>query len=159
MTAEVETAAIFNTHLRDNLSFLYTPPTCQVSDASFSHNSSGNWLSVDYATENWDTDTIHDNATNNTRLTAKTAGRYQVFAFGQWDTNTTGDRFLRIRKNGATVNLLEERVTPTANGNPHILAGELALAVNDYIELQAWQNSGGTRTFDNSVFSMTWRSN
>ena len=52
--------------------------------------------------EEYDTDTIHDTATNNSRLTFKTAGKYLVWAEIEWAANGTGERFVAIKKNGTT---------------------------------------------------------
>ncbi len=45
-----------------------------------------------FDTERFDTDTIHDNSTNNSRLTATTAGKYYIFANIVWAANATGTR-------------------------------------------------------------------
>lgn len=108
------------------------------------------WTAIAFDTEDFDTDTCHDNATNNTRLTATTAGYYDVGGFVNFGTNATGQRGVRIIKNGATTtiwpgdfgNAVSTGTFDTRMGIAHTIQ----MAVGDYIELQGWQNSGGTIT-------------
>src|SRR5262252_6806646 len=48
-------------------------------------------------------DSMHDNSTNNSRLTAKYAGVYQITGNVEWAANSTGVRSLQIRLNGSTI--------------------------------------------------------
>lgn len=59
------------------------------------------YVTVAYAAENWDTDTMHDNVTNNSRITFTTAGKYVVIA----NSATTSPVVFgnRIRLNGSTI--------------------------------------------------------
>jgi hypothetical protein len=97
-----------------------------------------------FNSEDFDTDTIHDAVTNNSRLTCKTAGKYLVVANIIFDVSSTGNRNIYIRQNGGTNRYGE--ITQGA------IAGEwtfvntatvLQLNVNDYVELVAKQTSGG----------------
>ena len=81
----------------------------------------------------------------NTKLTCKQAGTYQISAYLDFGTNTTGTRHLYVRLNGSTV-VTGITVTPTAQGSPLSASGLYALAVNDYLEVTAIQNSGGSIT-------------
>lgn len=72
--------------------------------------SSVNYIAWD--AEDYDTNTFHDNVTNNTRMTFTTTGLYQVNAFAYINGNATV--ILNIRKNGTT----DIRATKIANGNP-----------------------------------------
>ena len=90
--------------------------------------------------EYWDYNTLHDNATNNTRITIKTAGVYTItgrFAMAtapsQWAT------ILKVRKNGAT-EIGRWYMGADIDGTVTL---EYLFAVNDYIELIAWINNGG----------------
>ena len=56
---------------------------------------------VDFDDESYDTDTIHDNATNNSRLTAQLTGKYLIFGLGQWVANATGKRQTLFAINGS----------------------------------------------------------
>lgn len=88
--------------------------------------------------------TQHDTVTNNTRLTALYAGVYQITGNIEWASNAAGVRDLFIRLNG-TAGIAYTRLTSVAA----VLAQQslttlYAMAVNDYVELVAFQNSGST---------------
>lgn len=96
-----------------------------------------------FNSERYDTDTIHDNVTNNSRLTCKTAGKYLICFTIAFATNATGDRSINIMLNGTT-NIGSSRCKPAA-ATYTILTGATIynLTVNDYVEMTVWQNSGG----------------
>ncbi|MDQ3649699.1 MAG: hypothetical protein M3458_05340 [Acidobacteriota bacterium] len=100
------------------------------------------YTSLALSSERFDTDAIHDNVTNNSRLTCKTAGLYQISFAAVYDTNTTGERYLRVLLNNATIIATQSNRQSIAGDA--IVAGPTLyqLAVNDYIELQAYQSSG-----------------
>lgn len=97
-----------------------------------------------YNQEQYDQDTIHDVSTNPSRLTCKTAGKYIITGnviFGSDDT-LTGIRELSLFLNGTT-EICKDRKGAT-NEYPTCLVSTIYdLAVNDYLELQVFQNSGG----------------
>jgi len=96
-----------------------------------------------FNSERYDTDTIHDNTTNNERLTCKTAGKYIITAGAGWAPNANKQRFLHIRLNGATY--IASQVFKAAGdgeGTNMALATLYELAVNDYVEVLAYQYSG-----------------
>lgn len=97
-----------------------------------------------FDTELFDTDTIHDTATNNSRLTCKTAGKYIITAHVEWATPVTGQRIVGIRQNG-TDNIAWQRLpSTTVSGNENLSVAVICdLAVNDYVECVVFQNSGG----------------
>lgn len=99
---------------------------------------------VTFNSERWDTDVIHDNATNNSRLTCKTAGVYDIGANVRFASNATGMRSLRLRLNGVTDIAEENRTALSGVATVFIVFTEYLLAVNDYIEVSAFQNSGGS---------------
>jgi hypothetical protein len=122
---------------------------------------SGTPLLLAFNSERADTDVIHDTVTNNSRLTCKTAGVYQINGHARFASNSTGQRMLALKLNGATYLAYQET---------NALAGSLAtilsvgtqylLAVNDYIELEATQNSGSALNVEvignySPEFSMT----
>jgi len=97
---------------------------------------------VPFPLERFDTDGIHDLVVNNSRLTCQTAGIYMMGGASRFTSNTTGVRALSIRLNGAA---LWQREWDT-NQNDSVFAGVSGmyqLAVADYIELFAYQTSGG----------------
>lgn len=115
------------------------------SDSVLTHNVD---FVVPFNQERFDNDTMHDNVTNNTRITCKTAGKYQINASVYFNAiSATGIRFAGIRINGTTY-IAAEQTGPDGAGNSTALSvsGLWQLAVNDYIELVCYQNSGGNVT-------------
>ncbi|HXI18490.1 MAG TPA: hypothetical protein VNM48_19165 [Chloroflexota bacterium] len=98
-----------------------------------------------FNSERFDTDAIHDTATNNSRFTCKTAGKYIITGHVEWSANATGVRQLRIVLNGATPLIIVAVTTPVGAGYQGV-ATIADLAVNDYVELQAYQDSGSALT-------------
>ncbi|MBI4637673.1 MAG: hypothetical protein HY727_15150 [Candidatus Rokubacteria bacterium] len=94
--------------------------------------------------ERYDTDGIHDTVTNNSRLTCQTAGKYLIVGIARFKEHATGQRRLSIQLNGVTV--IARATEPTNSGTA---VTELAvatvydLAATDYVELIAYQDSGG----------------
>ncbi len=103
--------------------------------------SNATWTALAFNSERFDTDGIHDNTTNNSRLTAKTAGKYVIMANTYWTNNSIGKRSLVLRVNGAT-DIGHHQVLASGQ-TPVSLATIYELAVNDYVEAWAFQNSGG----------------
>src|SRR5437870_3646551 len=109
---EVETAAIFNPQVRDNLNFLFGSHLVRVfhsttqSLATMTQQgvyTGGTVLNFD--SESRDTDTFHDTVTNNSRLTvpAGLAGDYLVgFCITYAGSGTGKRRQGVIEKNGTT---------------------------------------------------------
>ncbi len=109
------------------------------------------WTTLAWNSEDWDTDTIHDTVTNNSRLTCKTAGKYLVSYYIQFDSNATGYRSLIVQKNGG--NTFGD-ANAAINGKETYLLGSYveSLAANDYLTLLAYQNSGGNLNVDLASF-------
>lgn len=96
-----------------------------------------------FNSERYDTDAIHDPVTNNSRLTCKTAGKYILSGSISFSAHATGLRNLRIRLNGSTV-LVDLLLGMTFDNQwSGAVSTIYDLAVNDYVELTVYQNSGG----------------
>ena len=104
--------------------------------------------SVALNSERWDTDGIHDNVTNNSRLTAQTAGKYIITGHVSWASNATGIRQVAIRLNGATG--IAQTRNATGDGRHQSIATVYDFAVNDYVEMRVVQVSGGALNLDAS---------
>ena len=101
---------------------------------------------ITWDSEKYDTDDMHDNATNNTRITFNTAGKYSILAQAEWEISNEGFRFLEIIKNGAGSGIARVRyVAEAASENIIAYVGEFE--VGDYIELQVFQDTGGGLDF------------
>jgi hypothetical protein len=103
-----------------------------------------------YDLENFDTDGFHSNTTNNSRITipAGKGGKYLFTAWMNFATNATGTRGMNLYKNGTTyVAELTWVNANTENTRPTRIAGSavIDLVATDYIEVLAYQKSGGNR--------------
>jgi len=109
-------------------------------------NTTNTILAFDTETGGYDTDSYHDNTTNNSRMTipAGKSGYFWVWLNVTWAPNATGRRICRILKNGSVGFILEATPTSAANQEPTIIGGKaFAVTAGDYFQLDVYQNSGG----------------
>lgn len=114
---------------------------------------------ISFDSETFDTDAFHDPAVNPTRLTvpAGKGGKYMVMGQVRYAASSTGIRVSAIRKNGTT----DLSNTPGPNGGTSVVAvatqAIASLAAGDYVEMIAWQNSGGSLNTDVAASNVwTW---
>jgi hypothetical protein len=98
-----------------------------------------------WSAENFDSDNYHSTSSNTSRITIPTgkAGKYLVNAAAYWESSPTADALvLRIRRNGS--GQVQFNSLPKNNANQMTLTSSvtLDLAVGDYLEVVAYQNSG-----------------
>lgn len=101
------------------------------------------FTSVPLADESFDTNSIHDNTTNNSRMTipAGYAGKWLINGSILWQTGT-GQRSIGVYKNGSYYGIWD--VTPGAGGSTaQNMSVVISCAVSDYIEMKVYQGSGG----------------
>ena len=106
---------------------------------------SGTFFSVTLDTEDDDYDNSHSTTTNTSRFTAATAGRHAVFYGCGFTGNATGSRLLQLAANGTALLGSEFGFGTVPNAGHVELVGSFIvnLNVNDYLEMQAMQSSGG----------------
>jgi hypothetical protein len=116
------------------------------------------FTAIQFNQEDYDTDGFHDNSTNNTRITIPSGkgGYYLITGVIGWDGNGTGNRAAEIRKNGSAVNYAFFQATAgVANSPVYPMSYTLNLSAADYLELFAYQSSGGALNVDtNSRFQV-----
>ena len=123
-------------------------------------NSSG--TSINFDQEDYDTDSVHDNITNNTRLTVPSGvTKVRLTARGYFATNSTGVRSLSINKNsGSYVGLAaasENSPSATSSDYINVISPVLIVAGGNYFELMAFQSSGGSLNLIGSASgTATW---
>jgi hypothetical protein len=98
---------------------------------------------ITWDAELFDTNTFHDNSTNNSRMTipAGYAGKYLVTSTISWGSSATGYRIAEIHKNGSVVNF-----TWSGAMQGYYVVGITSIincTVGDYLEIKGYQNSGG----------------
>lgn len=131
------------THMADKAQHISGNAACRVYNNANQSIANGTVTAIAFNSEAFDTDTMHDNVTNNTRITIKTAGKYLIVGIVGFEVNTTGYRDVAIIKGGATY-LGRVIGLPVAAVQTTVCVSNIAdLVVNDYIELYASQTSGG----------------
>lgn len=117
---------------------------------------------IPFTSENWDTDNMHDNATNTTRITCKTPGNYIFTAKIYWLTSTAG-QFREIglkhyNAAGVQQNDAYQMSPPTSGGYAEeSVTGIFKMAAGDYVVLVVNAATGGvTQINAGSGMSATW---
>jgi hypothetical protein len=106
---------------------------------------SGAAVLLTFDSERYDTDSIHSTTANTGRLTVTTAGKYHITGQASFASNSTGARGLFVRLNGTT-ELAHVRQSAVGGTDITILnvSTTYDLAATDYVELLAYQTSGGS---------------
>jgi hypothetical protein len=126
-----------------------TVPTVDVSCLIYNDGdqsiADGAFAYLDFDQEYIDTDTLHNPASNPSRITINEAGLYLIVVNLKFATSTTGDRQARVIKNRSEVLTTAScEGLAGAFGDTSLNFSTIAsLAVDDYIEVNAGQNSGG----------------
>jgi hypothetical protein len=120
---------------------------CGVKKTDDQSINTGTYTVVSWASEDFDTNSMHDNATNNTRITIPTGktGYYLLTGGIAFNSNGTGNRIVRVYKNGADLRWLSS-VAAANTGNFTIVpfSQTFSLTAGDYLEIYAYQTSGGS---------------
>jgi len=96
-----------------------------------------------FAAEDFDSHNMHDNSTNNTRITPNKAGLYWLKGQVNFDPNSTGHRDAKLTKNGTTTIALQHLASISGVETIVQVAGLIAFnGSTDYVELFGRQNSG-----------------
>jgi hypothetical protein len=108
------------------------------------------YTAITFNSESWDTHAMHDTGTNPTRLTCKVAGPYVIGAQVRFAFNAGGiSRRLAIVLNGATYQVVTAMYEYGETMYSEVVT-PCILAVNDYVEAWAYQDSGGNLSVDAS---------
>jgi hypothetical protein len=125
---------------------LQSPPRAHVYHNANQSIPTGSGTVLALNSEREDTDAIHDNVTNNSRLTCKAAGTHLIVGNVEWAANAIGYRRAMILYNGTSLLGIQDSLALTsASITTHLtVAAIYRLAVNDYVELQVAQDSGSS---------------
>jgi hypothetical protein len=96
--------------------------------------------------EDFDTDVMHDNSTNNTRLVCTLAGKYRVYCSLAFAPGAVGERAVVFKVNNSTY-VGGQQVTANATTADHTVVSATTtcdLAVGDYVECLGQQITGGS---------------
>jgi hypothetical protein len=109
-------------------------------------------------TDVFDTNSFHDTSTNTARLTVPSGqdGYYRIYWTTQWNPNATGRRIVQLYKNGNAAGdiVCSSELTPNSTTYPTNGGSITAyLVATDYVQLSAYQDSGGSINLDGSAGS------
>lgn len=135
------------------------PPIFQGRQTVAQPLTSGNAIEVTFTTEDKDNVNGHDNVTNPARYTAQVAGTYKLSGGVAFTANASGIRTTDWVKNGTQIPGGDSSMPSVGAGAVTRLTARtifVDLAVNDYVTLRAFQDSGITfNTFTNAVVQST----
>jgi len=126
-----------------------TTPTfagCYVSMTVSTSIANDTWVKIPFNTENYDTNSYHDNSSNNTRITIPSGkgGYYQVNASSQWGTFAESVCRLAVYVNNVIV--AQNSITKVNNFRGFYTKSYiLNLTAGDYVEIAVQQGSGNTQ--------------
>lgn len=154
------------------VNFLLNRPAATVRQVTLQPVPNNAWTAIDHDAEDFDLfptggSEMHSTSTNPSRLTASYPGVYGFGGQVAWAFNATGARGARWSINGTTTNeggTLLPTVAATFGAVVPAPVMELYLSEGDYIELQAFQNSGaalntGVTVGGQSFVSIAWLRN
>lgn len=122
-----------------------TVPACRVYHNTNQSINDSTWTALVLNAERFDTDTMHDTSTNNSRITINTAGVYQITGNVEFAAKSTNVRLLAIYVNSIATGTRIALVTALGSSAPTRMGISTlySLDQNDYVELCVYQNSGG----------------
>jgi len=126
-----------NTYVRTNLSSIDSGYGCRVATTTSQDiTPTDTWTALSFNAETFDDDTMHDNSTNNSRITIKSAGRYLVTGSALYTANNgSGNRMAAIYVNGSLYSYGSSRIAGSAtNVELLTICDVIVLAVNDYVQ-------------------------
>ena len=143
--ADNSTKAATTEYVDDAVAAVTIPDiSCKVKKSTGQTISNNTATIATWNTETYDTDGMHDNVTNNSRITIKTAGKYHFSCYGAWTGNSTGSRIIDFLKNGTSMAMTQ--YVPISKAQ-HTTSYVGDFAVNDYVEIEVTQDSGGDLSF------------
>lgn len=110
------------------------------------------WTILAFNQERYDTDTIHDNVVNNSRLTCKTPGVYVITFVFSWVANATGWRLAYFYLNASTYIAIVAWDAVATDQTRMSMTTIYKLALNDFVEAGVYQNSGGALNVNSNTF-------
>lgn len=149
------TASLWNDDVRDAVNFLISPPRVKVYKTANQSIANAAYACLTWNAEAFDSDTMHDNTTSNSRITFTTAGTYQLTWVSLWPANTTGNRIHTIEKNGTTTQGSGTTIIEPVGFNPvnathngYTVTTMASFSAGDYIQAFVYQSSGGALNYN-----------
>jgi hypothetical protein len=125
---------------------------CSLYKASNQTISNNTWTTITWSNEYFDTDGFHSTSTNTSRITIPSGKGGKYLFSGQISFASNGDnaRLGRIQKNGSQISIplsVQATYSGAGDGTTATFLWLVDLVATDYIELGAYQNSGGNLAF------------
>lgn len=128
---------------------------CSVFHSTTQSIATGAFVPLNLDSEDFDNSLMHDNVTNNTRITIPVggAGIYLFVGAVQFDVHATGQRVAIGKKNGTTFipNATRVPVNSAVSTSLAICGGLIQLQVGDYLEICGFQDSGVNMNVGSSI--------
>ena len=135
-------------------------PMCRVYNSAAISTATATFTALTFDSERYDVGGCHSTSSNTGRLTVPTGGGgvYSIFGNIKFASNATGLRVARIRLNGTTYIAADENAP---DATTLCVKTEYKLAAADYVELVAYQASGGLLNVSldanfSPEFGMSW---
>jgi len=110
--------------------------------------------------EIFDVGGYHSTSSNTSRITIPSGkgGYYLVYVYLTVQSNSTGERLVKIYKNGAFVDANgDPKIAVSTNGRPaQSMTTIMSLSAADYIEVYVYHNSGGNLNYENNYFGVQY---
>jgi hypothetical protein len=148
-TGNTITAAIWNADMVDNVKWVAGDsggkPSCRVYNSANYAIANATQQAISFDSETRDNGGMHSTVSLQTRIVVPSgaAGFYLIGGHATFASNATGVRQLQIRVNGTTQIATSEVNSLSANALSLTVVTVYPLAVSDYVELMAYQTSGG----------------
>lgn len=144
-TGEVVTAAVMNTYVRLNLLALYDAPWCRAYSTVALSVPNITVTALALNSERQDNGSHHSTSSNTSRVAPIVAKGYVISGTLSFAASAGGDqRTALLRVNGVTVIAQHDERRNSAGGATALTVTTLyRLGVGDYVELCAYQDSGG----------------
>jgi hypothetical protein len=160
-TSQLVTAALMNADWVGNIAFLANPPACRVYHNASQALTTAVEFTLAFNSERFDTNSMHDTVTNNSRITFNTAGIYVVTAQVSFANNATGYRHIAIYANNTTYLALQNATAMNGDNHYLVVTTTYKFAVADYVQAKVLQTSGGNlnatvNTNFSPEFSAVW---
>lgn len=126
-------------------------PACRVfHSAAQSITTSAVSQVLAFNSERYDTLAMHDNVTNNSRITIVDAGLYLITAAVEFAANATGYRQIELLLSAATFIAIDNRVSVGAGDTTKCnISTVYKFTAGQYLEVRAMQTSGGALNVNN----------
>jgi hypothetical protein len=142
--------------------FASSIPAAHVTHSVSQGIANDNRSTLAFDTERYDTASVHNNATNNSRLTAPVKGIYAVTAQVYWQATPTGRRIVYLTRNANPDPIAVDDTQSSDSGFVgQELTTQVQLAAGDFVQAEVRQTSGGSLNVIGGAsfspeFSMTW---